>query len=373
MRRPIGFFKLAGLLLPALFLAGCVSPGQKDGLTLVRRIELPGVGAPRLDVGIPGRLDHMAYDPATQRLFVAALENGSLEVLDTATGGRVRSIGGLQKPQGIAILAASSHAAVGCGGDGRLHVFDTSTLEEKATVEIGTDADNARYDAANNTALVAYGDTNSGAIAILDAGSFAKLREIPFDSKPESFQIDPAGNFMMVNLPGGVRASREGAVAVADRKAGSVEAEIALTNRARNFPMAFDAAHQRVFVATRKPAELIEIDRRHFSVIAEAPCIDDSDDLYYDAQTGRVLVIGGGFRPDLLTPGTASPASPPGQMGAIDVFSVGEDGALTRVGSTRTAPHARTGLFVPSRRALYVGVPPLAGRPAEILEYKVGD
>jgi DNA-binding beta-propeller fold protein YncE len=373
MSRPIHFFKLTGVLFLALFLGGCVSPGQKDGLRLVRRIALPGVAAPRLDAGIPGRIDHMAYDPATRRLFVAALENGSLEVLDCETGSRVRSIGGLQKPQGIAILASSSRAVVACGGDGRLRVYDTRTLEEKATVEIGADADNARYDATNNTVLVAYGDTNGGAIAILDAATFAKQREIPFNSKPESFQIDPGGNFVMVNLPGGVRESRDGVVAVADRVGGAVEAVIALRDRARNFPMALDAAHQRVFIASRKPARLIEIDRRHFDVIAEAACIDDSDDLYYDAQTSRVLVIGGGFRPDLLAAGTASPASPPGQTGAIDVFSVGENGALARVGSTETAPHARTGLFVPSRRALYIAVPPRQGQAAEIREYAVSE
>jgi hypothetical protein len=59
---------------------------------------------------------------------------------------------------------------------------------------------------------------------------------------------------------------------------------------------------------------------RQNSVVAEAPYTDDSDNLFYDAQNGRVLVIGGGFRPDLQEPGSASPCSPQGQMGGLDVL-----------------------------------------------------
>jgi len=86
-------------------------------------------GAPRSDAGVPGRLDHFSYDPATHRLFVAALENGSLEVLDLNTGQRVKSIPGLSQPQGIAIGPPTGCAAVACGGDGLVRVYDTRTLE----------------------------------------------------------------------------------------------------------------------------------------------------------------------------------------------------------------------------------------------------
>jgi hypothetical protein len=58
-------------------------------------------------------------------------------------------------------------------------------------------------------------------------------------------------------------------------------------------------------------------------------------------------------------------------MGAIDVFSVGTKGELAKVASAPTAIHARTGLFVPSRRAVYVAVPMREGRDPEIREYKI--
>ena len=51
--------------------------------------------------------------------------------------------------------------------------------------------------------------------------------------------------------------------------------------------MAFAAAHERLFIATRRPARLMIIDTRRYAVIAETACTDDSDDLFYDPQTDR--------------------------------------------------------------------------------------
>jgi hypothetical protein len=367
------FLTAAALFLFAL--AGCVQPGREEAGSVppaqVRSIVLTGVRHTRPAAGVPGRLDHLAYDPATGRLFVAALENGSLEVIDLESHQRVRSIGGLREPQGVAVVPKQNCVAVACGGDGFLHVFDTRSLEEKKAVAVGTDADNVRYDAGTGTVLVAFGNTNGGGIAIFEPRSWLRIHDIPFGSHPESFQLDLKGKRLFANLPKGVRAVEDGSVAAIDRTGEAAETQIPLAGRARNFPMAFDAVHERLFVVTRKPARLIVIDTRRDAVLAEAACTDDSDDLFYDARTSRVLVIGGGFRPDTQAPGTASPCSPPGEMGALDVFAVGRNGRLTRLSTTPTAPHARTGLFVPSRRAIYVAVPMRANSDPQILEYRV--
>jgi hypothetical protein len=364
---------LGGLLALVVMLSGCAGASHRNNtrqpLSLSRTFVLPGVTNTRTNVGVPGRIDHLAYDPATQRLFVAALENSSMEVLDLATGRRVRSIPGILHAQGAACVSDTFSVAMTSGEDGLLHIFDTRTLEEKRTVEIGPDADNVRYDARNNAVLVTYGTTNAGAIAVLDARTWERQRTLQFPSRPESFQIDPNGKWLFANLPRGVRAVTDGEVAVVNRETGQTEAVIPLPGRARNFPMAYDAAHGRLFIACRRPARLIEIDVRSRAIIAEVPCTDDSDDLFFDAQTGQVLVIGGGFRPDLQTPESVSPCSPPGEMGGIDVFSVAADGVLTRKSTVPSAFHARTGLFVPVRRALYLAVPLRGKRAPEIREY----
>ena len=235
---------------------------------------------------------------------------------------------------------------------------------------MGLSADNVRYDARANAVYVSYGDTKSGGLAVIDVQTWKKVREIPFKFQPESFQVDPAGARVFANLPCGIRATADGAVAVADRNTSKIEIELQLKDRARNFPMAFDAAHEQLFIACRRPARVIAIDTRQFAIIAEAACTDDSDDLFYDAKTNRVLLIGGGFRPDMQEAGDSPPDSRD-ETGAIDVFSVSEHGELTRIASTPTAPHARTGFFVPDRRMIHVAVPPRDGRDSEIREYRV--
>ena len=69
-----------------LYLLCVLGPARAETLTLARTIPLPGV---------EGRIDHFALDDAGGRLFVAALGNNTVEVVDLKQGKVVRSIGGL--------------------------------------------------------------------------------------------------------------------------------------------------------------------------------------------------------------------------------------------------------------------------------------
>jgi hypothetical protein len=51
---------------------------------------------------VKGRLNHMDVDVEAKRLFVARLENGSVEAIDLQAGKWRKSIPGFKKPQGIA-------------------------------------------------------------------------------------------------------------------------------------------------------------------------------------------------------------------------------------------------------------------------------
>ena len=83
---------LVGLFFASPELANAQSTAP---LRLVQSIPLSNV---------KGRIDHMDVDVKGMRLFVAGLENGSVEVVDLRAGKWVRSILGFQKPQGIAYV-----------------------------------------------------------------------------------------------------------------------------------------------------------------------------------------------------------------------------------------------------------------------------
>jgi YVTN family beta-propeller protein len=80
---------------------------QTDKASFRGRSGTSEVGDGREYVELPGverRIDHLAVDPAGKRLFVAALGNGTLKVLDVDAGKRITSIGGLKEPRGVAYL-----------------------------------------------------------------------------------------------------------------------------------------------------------------------------------------------------------------------------------------------------------------------------
>ena len=83
-------------------------------LRLVQTIPMPNV---------KGRIDHMDVDVKGKRLFVAGLENGSLEVIDLGAGKWSKSIPGFKKTQGVVYVPSLNKVFVASGDDGMLRVF----------------------------------------------------------------------------------------------------------------------------------------------------------------------------------------------------------------------------------------------------------
>src|SRR6478609_7148021 len=72
---------------------------------------------------VAGRIDHMAFDLARKRLFVAERGNNSVGVVDIAAGKVVHRISGLAEPQGVAYLPAHDLLYVANGGDGTVRIY----------------------------------------------------------------------------------------------------------------------------------------------------------------------------------------------------------------------------------------------------------
>jgi len=61
--------------------------------------------------GVEGRFDHFSLDARGQRLFVAALGNDTVEVVDLTAGKVTQHIKDLRAPQGIAFAPDSNQLA----------------------------------------------------------------------------------------------------------------------------------------------------------------------------------------------------------------------------------------------------------------------
>src|SRR5205814_10723087 len=98
----------------ALILASFQASPQTP-LTLVGAIDLPRV---------EGRIDHLAVDLAAQRLYVAALGNNTVEVVDLKTGAVMKSVPGFHEPQGVQAIPDAKSVAVANGQSGSVQWLD---------------------------------------------------------------------------------------------------------------------------------------------------------------------------------------------------------------------------------------------------------
>src|SRR2546428_13849776 len=191
---------LATIVLASLLLLGSPDAGQElPSLSLETHIPLPNV---------KGRIDHSSIDVKGQRLFVAAVDNHTLEVVDLKSGQRVRTITDLAEPQGVFYDASTNRLFVACGLDGVTKIFDGTTFQILATVKFPDDADNIRYDARGKGVIVGYAGAKqlrkrqegTGGLGFLDANG-KKTGDIVIDAHPESFQLEEAGTRLFVNVP----------------------------------------------------------------------------------------------------------------------------------------------------------------------------
>jgi DNA-binding beta-propeller fold protein YncE len=321
--RVIGWFVLVAI-------GEGVAPARAEApppLAETRTIALPGVQR---------RIDHFAIDPAGKRLFVAALGNGTLEVLDLAAGARIKSLSGLKEPQGVAYLPSVHRIVVAMRGGGVV-AFDEVSYERTATIPNLADADNLRWDATASQLYLGYGD---GALGVIDPASMKLLARVPLGGHPESFRLEDTGPRIFVNVPD------RHEVSVVDRKQRSIVMRIPLTGFANNYPMSLDDGGHRLFVGVRQPAQLLVFDTTTGKRIASVPCVGDTDDLYYDPRRDRVYVIGG--------------------EGFVDVFDAAAAGGYPRLAHIATRAGARTGLWSGELDQLYVAWPARDGRQAEI-------
>lgn len=324
-----------GVLILALLLAlpaGGVQAADQPPLILEKTIALPGV---------KGRIDHMAVDTAGQRLFVAALGNNTLEVIDLSAGQRLHTIAGLSEPQGVCYVSEFKKIFVANGGDGSLRIFDGGSFKLVDTISFSSDADNLRYDSQAKLLYVGYGN---GALGIVEAQTGKRLGEIRLAAHPEAFQLEQAGPRIYVNIP----STRQ--VVVVDRQKLAVVATWPVPG-AHNFPMTLDEANHRLFIGCRTPPKIVIYDTESGKPVGGLDIAGDVDDLFCDGQDKRLYASCG--------------------AGWLEVFQQTGPDHYARIAKLPTLNRARTSLLVPELRRLFLAAPANPGQEAEIRVYRL--
>lgn len=334
----IGYFGIA--MLPKNTIVSIPSVSNiRENLTL-NGSSLKLVQTIPLDV--KGRIDHMDIDLNNLRLFVAALGNDSVEILDLKAGKVVHDITGLNEPQGILYIPEYNSIFVANGGDGTVKIFDANSFNLINNAKFSGDADNLRYDIYDKVVYVGYGN---GALGIINASNGNILGNIKLDGHPESFQvsgeIEPG---IFVNIP------EDKSITVVDGQKRVVSAKWSLGGAVGNFPMALDEDSYLLFVGFRDPPRLVVFDTSSGKPISSVDICGDPDDIFYDQAKKRLYVSCG--------------------EGFIDVIEKLDRDHYAMIDKIPTVGGARTSLFVPELNRLYLAEPQQDGHEAQIQIYQ---
>lgn len=305
----VGFAALAVLWFASgLAAQNTTAAGENGPLILTAQIPLPGVH---------GRFDHFTFDPSEPaRIFISALGNNSVEVIDLVEDTVVHQISGVPEPQGIVFAVGLNKLFVG-SRKGKLYVYDGSDYKLITAIDYNADVDNLRYDAASKRVYVGYGDEDKAAIGMVDATTNQRLDEVyKTGAHPESFQLEKSGPNIYVNL------EDLKLLGVINRNTKQLTKWELPPKYEENFPMALDEVDHRLMIVTRTPPRLVVYDTSSGKVVATQPCVADVDDLYYDANHKRIYI--------------------PGGQGFIDVFQQRDADHYERIARIPTVIGART-------------------------------
>ena len=297
--------------------------------------------------GVAGRLDHFTADAKRKRLFVSALGNNSVEVIDVFAGRVIHSIKGLAQPQGPLYVPGLDKLYVANAEDGKVRVYDGATYTLRKTIDFGEDPDNLRYDEVSKTVFVGFGEDDGG-IAMIDPRTDARVGQV-YKTKghPESFQVEATGGRIYVNVP-----DAGNVVESIDRKTGSVT-KWPLKGLRGNYAMALNEADHRLYTITRKTPMMVILNTETGNEVARLRAAGECDDVFFDASRKRIYVIGG--------------------EGIISVFQQNDPDHYELISNVPSGIGIRTGYFFSKRDRLYVGVPAKGIEPAQIWTFEAED
>ncbi|PYU21074.1 MAG: hypothetical protein DMG30_18680 [Acidobacteria bacterium] len=315
---------------------------DKEPLRLVQTIPMPNV---------KGRIDHMDVDVKGKRLFVAALENGTLEVVDLKAGKWTRSIPGFKAPQGVAYLPALNRLFVASNDDGMVRVFRGDTLDLLGSIHLDLGANRVAYDARAGLLYVGYGgraaSTENGAVGIIDARSEKHIADIQVGPRAAEILMDKSGQTLFVfdSIASKIQVIGKGKRQI--RSTWPVSSE-------RPGDGALDESTHRLLIGTRNPPEMIVMDSTSGKEVAKLPTVEGMDGVYFDAPRKRVYISGGRDT----------------DVGYVFVYQQQDANHYAQIGKTPTRSFAGTSFWSAELNRYYVAAAAKDNEDAAILVFE---
>lgn len=338
---------LAAVFIP---LVAGAQTAPNEPLKFVQAIVMP-------DVPKGPYSDHLAVDLQGHRLFATPQAQKSVQVIDFTTGKLLHTIAGIENPHSVLYRPDLNQIYVTDGEAGLLRIYDGKDYSQVKSIDHLPDADSIGYDPASRYLYVTNGGKDAGLdhsfLTVIDTTTAKRLGDIQLPAlSPEAMAMESLGPRIYVDL------MDRNLIAVVDRKKRELLTTWPVTKCKKNIAAGLDEANHKLYVGCRDTETSGTID-------------------VFDTETGKeldTLPIGGWVDYIAYDPTShrifASCGAPVSGGGALYVYHTDNQGHYKLLAKVPTAPRAKTALFVPEIKRVFVSVPHFE-KEARVLVYQV--
>jgi DNA-binding beta-propeller fold protein YncE len=252
-----------------------------------------GLGGPAVAAGLPlklvanvtlpgpsNRFDYTSLDPTTNTLYIAHMDAGRILAFDVAKRRLSRTIdapgvhGVIAVPELQRVYASATDAR-------QMLTIDSRTGRVLARAPAGLYPDGLAFDSADRRVFVS---DETGGVETVFAASGRRIATVPLGGEAGNVRYDAVSGRILVAVQG------RNELAVIDPKAIRVIRRVALAGCDHSHGLLVDAQHRLAFVACDRNARLLTLDLRRMRVTGSARVGGSPDVLAFDAPLGRLYV-----------------------------------------------------------------------------------
>ena len=300
-----------------------LQPSPAASAQPARPIVLTVRGVPLPSAQGPVSLDYIAFERATDRLWIPAGDTGSVDVFDAVSEKMSRVAGFAVAERGTGEHLRKVGPSSAAIGDGVVYVgnratsevcaIDATTLQRGACTTLASSPDGLQYVSTTKELWITTPKDRS--ITVLDA-ALKPRSTIPLAGSPEGYAFDQAHGFFFTNLEDGNRTLK---IDIDSHKVVEWKADC---GEAGPRGIAVDTARNFAFVACTDHVVVVDTSREG-ALLFRADTGAGVDNIDYVASRHELFVASG-------------------KDARLTVFRVDDQGALQTTATAVTAPGART-------------------------------
>lgn len=227
-----------------------------------------------IPIGGEGGWDYLSIDTDARKLYVT--HASKIVVVDLDQQNVVGEIADTPGVHGFAIARELGQGFSSNGAESRVSVINLKTLKTITKVETGGNPDAILYEPVRSEVYAFNGRAKS--ITVIDAKSDQPVATVPLSGKPEFAIADAKNGRVFCNI------EDNDEVAVIDTKSHSLIASWSLAPGKQPTGIAFDSAHNRLFVGCHNKL-MVMLDSERGRIIATVPIGEGVDACAFDDAT----------------------------------------------------------------------------------------